>query len=248
MTVTSNGSVLNDSILCNISNDDWQHISVTVSGTALETRLQSSTCLHSASSSLTLVQPLASVIFLGSLQNFVADFVRLSTAVKSTSGINGCVRNVTINGVLQDLQSPSISYSDHDPPSATAGCRRDEMCAANPCRNGGVCVAHWMGYNCDCQTDYQGAVCEEVAPASFNGNASVAQFKVHESVGFSATSGSLSFRTRDFDGTLLHAGWQPTSIGRTTDDYFSLEIAGGHVNLAVHLGQGSCCNCMCSFM
>ena len=238
VVLVSNGHVMNDSIKCDISNSDWHRVSMTVTSNTLQTQLFSNNCPNSDSSLLTLSRPLASYIFIGNLQSYSSDFRDLVGSVHSQMGIDGCIRNVTINGVLQDLQPSSDPYSDHDPPPATPGCRRDNVCSPNPCSNDGTCLASWSGFQCICVGDYQGDDCKEVAPVSFNGNTSIAQFRVDESLLFFGTSGSLSFRTRDLNGILMHAGWHPVGVATQSDDYLNLEIVDGEVHLVINLGHG----------
>jgi hypothetical protein len=240
VVLVSNGHVMNNSIKCEVSNSDWHRLSMTITSNTLQTQLFSNNCPNSDSSFFTLSQPLASYIFFGNLQSYSLDFPELVRSVYSQMGIDGCIRNVSINGVLQDLQPPSNPYSDHDPPPAASGCRRDNFCSKNPCSNGGTCLTNWSTFQCVCEGDYQGEDCKENAPVSLNGNTGIAQFRVDESLGFFGTSGSLSFRTRDHNGILMHAGWHPVAVAIQSDDYLSLEVVNGEVHLAINLGDGIC--------
>ena len=66
---------------------------------------------------------------------------------------------------------------------------------------------------------------------SFSGNISFARYPVTERAYDFFESGSVTLRTRDDDGIILHAGWQE-SHRLSVHQYLILEIIGGDLRLA----------------
>jgi len=66
---------------------------------------------------------------------------------------------------------------------------------------------------------------------SFSGNTSFLRYPVTERACDFFESGSVTLRTRDEDGIILHAGWQESHT-LPVHNYLTLEIAGGILRLA----------------
>uniref|UniRef100_A0A671PXR2 Neurexin-2-like n=1 Tax=Sinocyclocheilus anshuiensis TaxID=1608454 RepID=A0A671PXR2_9TELE len=116
----------------------------------------------------------------------------------------------------------------------------------NPCSNGGRCSIHDSEVLCDCSnTGYKGKYCTE-APLSHLLNSStgqvesVATFKGNEFFSYdlsqkpiqsSTDEITLSFRTLQRNGLLLHTG--------KSADYVNLSLKSGAVCLVINLGSGA---------
>ncbi|XP_057215522.1 neurexin 2a isoform X10 [Triplophysa rosa] len=112
----------------------------------------------------------------------------------------------------------------------------------NPCSNGGRCSIHASEVLCDCSnTGYKGKYCSEALQQVLGGQAeSVATFKGNEFFSYdlsqkpiqsSTDEITLSFRTLQRNGLLLHTG--------KSADYVNLSLKSGAVCLVINLGSGA---------
>lgn len=69
------------------------------------------------------------------------------------SSYQGCIRNLKINGELQDLDNP-LRESRTNP-----YCSSNTKCP-NTCNNNGQCVTSWSRSICECNLGYTGQNCE----------------------------------------------------------------------------------------
>lgn len=69
------------------------------------------------------------------------------------SSLTFCVRELIINGQLQDFSSPleSVALS----PSCNSQCTSDR------CKNGGSCIARLSSFTCACPPEFAGTTCNE---------------------------------------------------------------------------------------
>ncbi|XP_073727296.1 neurexin-2-beta isoform X6 [Misgurnus anguillicaudatus] len=110
----------------------------------------------------------------------------------------------------------------------------------NPCSNGGRCSIRESEVLCDCtNTGYKGKYCSEGDPQSGQAE-SVATFKGNEFFSYdlsqkpiqsSTDEITLSFRTLQRNGLLLHTG--------KSADYVNLSLKSGAVCLVINLGSGA---------
>ncbi|XP_077089491.1 neurexin-2-beta isoform X8 [Siphateles boraxobius] len=112
----------------------------------------------------------------------------------------------------------------------------------NPCSNGGRCSIHDSEVLCDCSnTGYKGKYCAEALQQVLGGQVeSVATFKGNEFFSYdlsqkpiqsSTDEITLSFRTLQRNGLLLHTG--------KSADYVNLSLKSGAVCLVINLGSGA---------
>ncbi|XP_016317024.1 neurexin-1-like isoform X2 [Sinocyclocheilus anshuiensis] len=117
----------------------------------------------------------------------------------------------------------------------------------NPCSNGGRCSIHDSEVLCDCSnTGYKGKYCTEALQQVLGGDPesgqveSVATFKGNEFFSYdlsqkpiqsSTDEITLSFRTLQRNGLLLHTG--------KSADYVNLSLKSGAVCLVINLGSGA---------
>ncbi|XP_016317025.1 neurexin-2-like isoform X3 [Sinocyclocheilus anshuiensis] len=112
----------------------------------------------------------------------------------------------------------------------------------NPCSNGGRCSIHDSEVLCDCSnTGYKGKYCTEALQQVLGGQVeSVATFKGNEFFSYdlsqkpiqsSTDEITLSFRTLQRNGLLLHTG--------KSADYVNLSLKSGAVCLVINLGSGA---------
>ena len=67
-----------------------------------------------------------------------------------------CVRELTINGILQDFSDPLLAQ-EISPSCALT----QSQCTPNPCKNGGQCIGSQSSFTCVCETEYAGEHCTE---------------------------------------------------------------------------------------
>ncbi|KAF4098461.1 hypothetical protein G5714_020491 [Onychostoma macrolepis] len=105
----------------------------------------------------------------------------------------------------------------------------------NPCSNGGHCSIHDSEVLCDCSnTGYKGKYCTEgqvESVATFKGNEFFSYDLSQKPIQSSTDEITLSFRTLQRNGLLLHTG--------KSADYVNLSLKSGAVCLVINLGSGA---------
>uniref|UniRef100_A0A670JLR0 Neurexin 2 n=1 Tax=Podarcis muralis TaxID=64176 RepID=A0A670JLR0_PODMU len=116
----------------------------------------------------------------------------------------------------------------------------------NPCVNGGICTVVNSEVQCDCSlTGFQGKFCSEVSQdpaasskpwkeefvATFKGNEFFCYDLSHNPIQSSTDEITLSFRTLQRNGLMLHTG--------KSADYVNLSLKSGAVWLVINLGSGA---------
>ncbi|XP_077089496.1 neurexin-2-beta isoform X13 [Siphateles boraxobius] len=105
----------------------------------------------------------------------------------------------------------------------------------NPCSNGGRCSIHDSEVLCDCSnTGYKGKYCAEgqvESVATFKGNEFFSYDLSQKPIQSSTDEITLSFRTLQRNGLLLHTG--------KSADYVNLSLKSGAVCLVINLGSGA---------
>ncbi|KAF5403241.1 Neurexin-4 [Paragonimus heterotremus] len=89
----------------------------------------------------------------------------VGTTQSFTDGFVGCLSNLLINGVVQDMRGlverGVFTYG------LSAGCV--PKCEVNQCLNRGECVEHYSHYTCECGlTSYRGFICGREVGGTFN--------------------------------------------------------------------------------
>ncbi|XP_033725137.1 neurogenic locus notch homolog protein 1-like [Pecten maximus] len=126
------------------------------------------------------------------------------TPLPTYDSFTGCIKDLIINNHPVDLQTNQASIFGNDPPLATPGCPRDEVCRPSPCQNNGACVGGWGGHSCTCPANYQGYNCTEVAAASYNGLNSYAHLQLDRQKLPFGDEGTLDFKTRQHTSTMMY--------------------------------------------
>ncbi|KAM3186642.1 hypothetical protein ACTXT7_003895 [Hymenolepis weldensis] len=89
----------------------------------------------------------------------------VGTTQAFTDGYVGCISNLLINGVVQDIRG--IVERGETTYGLRVGCQ--PRCANNPCLNRGVCVEFYSHYYCECGlTRYRGFICGREVGGTFN--------------------------------------------------------------------------------
>ncbi|XP_073727298.1 neurexin-2-beta isoform X8 [Misgurnus anguillicaudatus] len=105
----------------------------------------------------------------------------------------------------------------------------------NPCSNGGRCSIRESEVLCDCtNTGYKGKYCSEgqaESVATFKGNEFFSYDLSQKPIQSSTDEITLSFRTLQRNGLLLHTG--------KSADYVNLSLKSGAVCLVINLGSGA---------
>lgn len=113
-------------------------------------------------------------------------------------------------------------------------------CLPNPCNGGGTCEEHDNTYTCFCPTDRTGERCErrlsenDLRVPMFSGNSFVELLPL-ENVEHKLSI-EMEFKVHSLEGILLYAQQGPTF--KEGQDFVSLAIVDGHVELRYDLGTG----------
>ncbi|CAK6952216.1 protein crumbs homolog 1-like [Scomber scombrus] len=163
---------------------------------------------------------------------FVGGLPDLRASASFGGYFKGCIQDLRINSKrlqFYPITTSVESYNLEKLINIAEGCSSDNACAVNPCLNAGVCYSMWDDFICNCPPNTAGQRCEEVkwcelspCPATavcqhgpqgfeclsnvtFRAESDVLLYQSNGKIKRSLTSVSLSFRTRQFAATILHA-------------------------------------------
>ncbi|NXC09441.1 AGRIN protein, partial [Orthonyx spaldingii] len=177
------------------------------------------------------------------------DFSKLARAAAISSGFEGAVQRLSVQGVPL-LQEQNIRRAMEISPFRGHPCTQKP----NPCHNGGSCSPSMEGYECSCQRGFAGAHCEKVLIEKAAGDAEAVAFdgrtflEYHNAVtrspealdspsepsekALQSNHFELSIKTEATQGLLLWSG-----KGLERSDYIALAIVDGFVQLSYDLGS-----------
>ncbi|NXO13306.1 AGRIN protein, partial [Oriolus oriolus] len=177
------------------------------------------------------------------------DFSKLARAAAISSGFEGAVQRISVQGVPV-LAEQNIRSAMEISPFRGHPCTQKP----NPCQNGGSCSPSMEGYECSCQRGFSGAHCEKVIIEKAAGDAEAVAFdgrtyleyhnavtKSPEALDFPSEPSEkalqsnhfeLSIKTEATQGLLLWSG-----KGLEKSDYIALAIVDGFVQLSYDLGS-----------
>lgn len=72
----------------------------------------------------------------------------------SFNSLDFCVRELVINGRVQDFSDPLGSFK------LSASCEMTQ-CTPDPCKNGGRCIGTQRSFTCVCPVEFAGETCNE---------------------------------------------------------------------------------------
>ncbi|XP_021324528.1 neurexin-2-beta isoform X8 [Danio rerio] len=179
----------------------------------------------------------ASDLYVGGIPPDVRLSALTSSTVKYEPPFRGLIANLKLGETAPALLDSQGVKND-----------LDYLCTKqNPCSNGGRCSIQGSEVLCDCSnTGYKGKYCTEVLQQVLGGDPksgqveSVATFKGNEFFSYdlsqkpiqsSTDEITLSFRTLQRNGLLLHTG--------KSADYVNLSLKSGAVCLVINLGSGA---------
>ncbi|XP_067330754.1 protein crumbs homolog 1-like [Channa argus] len=168
----------------------------------------------------------------------------------------GCIQDLRINSrrlQFYPISTPVESHNLEQLINVVEGCVSRNVCAVNPCLNGGMCYAMWDDFICTCPPNTAGQRCEEVkwcelspCPATavcqphsqgfecfsnvtFRSESNILHYRSNGKVKRSLTNVSLSFRTRQSAATLLH--------GQKDSDYLTVSLLDSHLVIELQSGD-----------
>ncbi|NXU35218.1 AGRIN protein, partial [Drymodes brunneopygia] len=177
------------------------------------------------------------------------DFSRLARAAAISSGFQGAIQRISLDGVPVLEEQNIRSARD-----VTAF--RGHPCTQkpNPCHNGGTCRPSLGTYECSCQRGFSGAHCEKVIIEKAAGDAEAVAFdgrtylEFHNGItkspealdlpwepsekALQSNHFELSIKTEATQGLLLWSG-----KGLERSDFIALAIVDGFVQLSFDLGS-----------
>ncbi|KAI3420835.1 hypothetical protein GPALN_014454 [Globodera pallida] len=111
-----------------------------------------------------------------SLAHFATDkLARISFGrMPEQDGFKGCLRNVRLSPfpplffhppqkvpkIVEAMASAQITHFELHENVVPSGCQSSNVCAKNPCLNGGTCEDQWNAMRCQCARGFAGANCE----------------------------------------------------------------------------------------
>ncbi|KAI6654836.1 Neurogenic locus notch-like protein 1-like [Oopsacas minuta] len=161
------------------------------------------------------------VVYIGGADSYV----RAATSSGVASGLNGCIRDLTINN------------RPYTHTSATKGIDIESCiphpCISHVCSSGSTCESsgNFNSYSCVCSVPQTGELCDVIATfenASFSGDSYVEYSFISNPV---TTEIALRFRTMYSEGLIA---W----VGIEGGDYLSIGLRGGQVYGYIDLGSG----------
>nr|XP_005995332.1 PREDICTED: neurexin-2-beta [Latimeria chalumnae] len=174
-------------------------------------------------------------LFVGGIPPDVRLSALTSSTVKYESPFRGLITNLKVGDTPPLLLGSQGIHND-----------MEYLCSRqNPCVNGGICSVMNSEAHCDCTlTGYQGKYCNEVLAhswllnrgkeefvATFKGNEFFCYDLSHNPIQSSTDEITLSFRTLQRNGLMLHTG--------KSADYVNLSLKSGAVWLVINLGSGA---------
>uniref|UniRef100_A0A8C0VGJ5 Agrin n=1 Tax=Cyanistes caeruleus TaxID=156563 RepID=A0A8C0VGJ5_CYACU len=166
------------------------------------------------------------------------DFSRLARAAAISSGFQGAVQRISLEGVPV-LQEQNIRSAREISPFRGHPCTQ----SPNPCQHGGTCSPSMGTYECSCHRGFSGAHCEKVIIEKAAGDAEAVAFdgqtflEYHNAItksekALQSNHFELSIKTEATQGLLLWSG-----KGLEKSDYIALAIVDGFVQLSYDLGS-----------
>ncbi|NWV29599.1 AGRIN protein, partial [Origma solitaria] len=178
------------------------------------------------------------------------DFSKLARAAAISSGFEGAVQRISVQG-LPLLEEHNVRSAMEISPFRGHPCTQKP----NPCHNGGSCRPSMGAYDCSCHRGFSGAHCEKVIIEKAAGDAEAVAFdgrtylEYHNAVtrsvqpcpdaavpcsekALQSNHFELSIRTEATQGLLLWSG-----KGLERSDYIALAIVDGFVQLTYDLGS-----------
>ena len=214
---------------------DWYNVSMQFTSNALRVVIigEGSSCSPLQCIVTAILPPEFSSLFsgeliVGGLANYAMVTDELRAQLPTSMSFGGCLRDVQLDGAALSIDS-QLQVPGSIPPSP--GCPRDNACLVNPCANAGTCISSWLGYTCNCALDYSGVNCTQGiidtplyffisissysdASVTLTGADSYVTLQINPQLEQFRATGSLSFRTADSAGILLHFSWNyPQSPG-----------------------------------
>lgn len=172
----------------------------------------------------------ASDLYVGGIPPDVRLSALTSSTVKYEPPFRGLIANLKLGETAPALLDSQGVKND-----------LDYLCTKqNPCSNGGRCSIQGSEVLCDCSnTGYKGKYCTEGDPksgqvesvATFKGNEFFSYDLSQKPIQSSTDEITLSFRTLQRNGLLLHTG--------KSADYVNLSLKSGAVCLVINLGSGA---------
>ncbi|XP_073790849.1 neurexin-2-beta isoform X19 [Danio rerio] len=167
----------------------------------------------------------ASDLYVGGIPPDVRLSALTSSTVKYEPPFRGLIANLKLGETAPALLDSQGVKND-----------LDYLCTKqNPCSNGGRCSIQGSEVLCDCSnTGYKGKYCTEgqvESVATFKGNEFFSYDLSQKPIQSSTDEITLSFRTLQRNGLLLHTG--------KSADYVNLSLKSGAVCLVINLGSGA---------
>ncbi|XP_030834440.1 neurexin-3-like isoform X2 [Strongylocentrotus purpuratus] len=159
----------------------------------------------------------------------------LQSGVEARVGFQGCFASLEVNGRKQDLEDSAISI-EMDKSNLKRGCEDNgDLCLADVCANGGLCIPGWNGYSCDCRmTSFSGVNCSGVSTSfGYGTGGGVISLEIPESQWLRTDHDDLSMgmATRSANAIIARID------SATSDDYIEMELVNGYLWTMYNFGS-----------
>nr|CUU99120.1 hypothetical transcript [Hymenolepis microstoma] len=156
----------------------------------------------------------------------------VGTTQAFTDGYVGCISNLLINGVVQDIRG--IVERGEMTYGLRAGCK--PRCANNPCLNRGVCVESYSHYYCECGlTRYRGFICGREVGGTFSNGPMIKidLTSMGDSLGTLEEYITVGFKSKSKSGILMEM------LGEGKQNYIIIRINNnGGITIEFDVGFG----------
>ncbi len=136
-----------------VNDGSWHRIEATFDGQTGYLTVDSSVTYTGASGGSIQQLLLVSPMYIGGIN----DFSVLSPLVLQTSGLTGCITELSLNSAEVDILGTAVSGE------GVSECAMG-ACSPSTCQNGGLCVdepATSLGYSCQCSLGFTGENCTQ---------------------------------------------------------------------------------------
>ncbi|KAL7060882.1 hypothetical protein AAHC03_010101 [Spirometra sp. Aus1] len=156
----------------------------------------------------------------------------VGTTQAFTDGYVGCLSNLLINGVVQDIRG--IVERGETTYGLRVGCQ--PRCERNPCLNRGQCNEYYSHYFCECGlTPYRGFICGREVGATFNNGPMVKidLQNLHDRLGTLDEYITIGFKTKSKNGILMEM------LGEGKTNYIIIRVNNnGGITIEFDVGFG----------
>ncbi|XP_062997498.1 neural-cadherin-like [Elgaria multicarinata webbii] len=143
---------------------------------------------------------------------------------------NGCIRSLTLDTQVYDLESPAESLDSSPGCALTDG--SCEETGSSPCGVHGQCHGEWSSFTCHCLPGYYGSKCDKVAEEYSFRPGSHIRYQLPFAIPARRTLAEATIRMREPNGIIM------SMSSRNKDEHITLQVVQGFLTVSYNLGDG----------